>query len=316
MTRSLRALLILTSPAAAASLALGGPLALSADGRSFGSAPPVLVDLRPQAAFEERHVAGSCSVPLDALRERMFELPPPGEWPLALIGDAHELAAARELLSPKGWRAAELDAAAASTWAGPLSSGASSAQSWRPNSFLSAVLGAFDFPAAGAAVDVGCGSGRDAVAMAQRLPGWRVRGVDNHEAALERGRALARSCGAAVDFRNVEIRKAGLASLSDPELPLRLVHGCRFLHRPLLDALPGVLAPGGLVVYSHFEDPVDGPPPAPPFRRGRRLERGELRSLLGESRGFEVLCDESGFMLTRGVWVPASFYAARLAGAT
>lgn len=321
LSRTASALALLSLLVPSAGYVLG--LAPGSDGRSFcAGEPPVLVDLRPTAEFEAKHLAGACSLPLDSLRERMFELPPPGEWPLSLIGDESDLAAAREILEPRGWQPLSLDAADADTWADrELTSGASTAQSWRPNSFLAAVLRAVELPSdGGAAVDVGCGSGRDAVALAQRLGGsWRVYGVDNHEAALERARALARSSGAQVDFRNVELRKAGPGALPDlaagpPAQPLRLVHGCRFLHRPLLEALPSQLAPGGLVVYSHFEDPLDGPPPAPPFRRGRRLERGELRAMLGEEQGFEVLCDESGVLLTRGVWTPASFYAARLRG--
>ena len=41
-------------------------------------------------------------------------------------------------------------------------------------------------------LDLGCGSGRDTVHMAQHLPpGTRVIGVDNHSYALERGERLA-----------------------------------------------------------------------------------------------------------------------------
>lgn len=41
-------------------------------------------------------------------------------------------------------------------------------------------------------LDLGCGSGRDTVHMAQHLPpGTRVIGVDNHSYALQRGERLA-----------------------------------------------------------------------------------------------------------------------------
>ena len=44
----------------------------------------------------------------------------------------------------------------------------------------------------GPSLDLGCGSGRDTVYMAQHLPpGARVVGVDNHSYALERGARLA-----------------------------------------------------------------------------------------------------------------------------
>lgn len=47
-------------------------------------------------------------------------------------------------------------------------------------------------PRLGPVLDLGCGSGRDTVYMAQQLPpGTRVVGVDNHSYALERGAILA-----------------------------------------------------------------------------------------------------------------------------
>ncbi len=318
-TPLLAALSLLVRPAA--SLRLPTPAnPISSPIRSFATGePPVLIDLRSAAAFASGHLAGATSLPVSALRERLYELPPPGEWPLTILGDARELAEARALLSPKGWTFVEaIDAERADTWSGAdVETGGVSAPSWRPNSFLAAVLREIEPPRgeAAVAVDVGCGSGRDAVAMALRLGGsWRVYGVDNHDGALQRGRALSRESGAGVDFVNLELRKPPaldeLAGLGGGA-PLRLLHGCRFLHRPLLEAAPSLLAAGGLVVYSHFEDPSDGPPLAPPYRPGRRLQRGELRALLGEERGFDVLCDAQGEMLTRGVWVPAQFYAAR-----
>ena len=124
---------------------------------------------------------------------------------------------------------------------------------------------------------------------------------------MKRGASLATSLGADVRFVDLDIRKAGLALELDA--PLVLVHGCRFLHRPLLQTLPDLLAPGGVVVWSTFLQGCEEL--APPFRASRRLERGEMRRTLGEQQGFEVLHDEEGEMLTRGVWVPAQFYAAR-----
>ena len=76
-------------PACAATL-----LPLCADKRSFVSAramPGVVIDLRPNADFANGHFAGSTSLPVSFLRERMFELPPPGEWPLTLVGSAADL---------------------------------------------------------------------------------------------------------------------------------------------------------------------------------------------------------------------------------
>ena len=68
-----------------------------------------------------------------------------------------------------------------------------------------------------------------------------------------------------------------------------------------------LLAPGGLIIWSHFLDNQI----APPFRASRRLLRGQMRELCGEDQGFEVLYDGEGELITRGKWVPAQFFVAR-----
>ena len=179
-----------------ARMALG--LLLPSDaGRTFTPhAPPVRVDLRPAELFEPTN--GAASVPLAHLEERLFELPPPGEWPLHLIGSSDDLQAARDLLLPKGWTPSETvvdDVQAASIRDGD---NATPAPPYRPNSFYRAALSEVELEGAdepGVAIDLGCGSGRDAVFMSEELStrtNWDVIGLDNHAAALERARALAR----------------------------------------------------------------------------------------------------------------------------
>ena len=69
--------------------------------------------------------------------------------------------------------------------------GPDSAPLLRPNAFLASALRQVDLPEAGAAVDVGCGSGRDAVFLAQTLGDtWETIGVDNHKGALGAGAAI------------------------------------------------------------------------------------------------------------------------------
>ena len=140
--------------------------------------------------------------------------------------------------------------------------GPDSAPLLRPNAFLASALRQVDLPEAGAAIDVGCGSGRDAVFLAQTLGDtWETIGVDNHKGALERAQRLADGCGVSAAFALANVRKQSLSDLT--ERPISIVHGCRFLDRPLLRALPEVVAPGGLVVWSTFLD-GDGPPQAKP----------------------------------------------------
>ena len=241
-------------------------LTLPGDGRSWLPAhePPVLVDLRQPAEFCASHATGAANIPIDSLKERLFELPPPGEWPLGLIGSPDELMAARGLLEPKGWSPVLL-AQPDEARLGAQTSGPSDDQTWRPNSFLAAVCRALGpLPSEsepGVVLDLGCGSGRDAVYLASQLESrgaaWEVAGVDNHEAALERGRALARQNridARRCSFANADLRKGGLeATLEARGLPLRLIHGCRFLDVDLLCRMPPLLAPGGLLVWSTFQ---------------------------------------------------------------
>ena len=284
-------------------------LVLPTSGRSFApDAAPVLIDLRPSAS--PPIAGGACAMPLATLEERLFELPPPGEWPLSLLGSRDELAAARALLQPKGWEVSETvvsdDQNALDSL--PPSSGDAQLPSspYRPNSFLAAALDEIELPhadSAGLAVDLGCGSGRDAVhiasVLAQRAPRWSVLGLDNHAAALTRGRTLAErvlstppsAVGRAgragrwparslqCEFEEADLRKRGLeaALARRADEPLRLVHGCRWLDVPLLAQIPSLLSPGGTVLWSTFLDPPDGSEPlAPPYRRSRRLSTGQV----------------------------------------
>ena len=314
-------------------MALG--LILPSDaGRTFTPhAPPVRVDLRPAELFEPTN--GAASVPLAHLEERLFELPPPGEWPLHLIGSSDDLQAARDLLLPKGWTPSETvvdDVQAVSIRDGDNATPAASP--YRPNSFLSAALSEVELEGAdepGVAIDLGCGSGRDAVFMSEELStrtNWDVIGLDNHAAALERARALARRVALQqqsslvqrvprspprLSFEAVDLRKGGLEATLEarPSQPLRLVHGCRWLDLKLLASLPTLLAPGGLLMWSTFLDPPSGEPLAPPYRRSRRLSSGQMRQILGEASGMEVLYDGEGELLTRSTWCTAQFYCAR-----
>ena len=159
--------------------ALGFGIQLQPGRRSFTppDEPPVVVDLRPRAEFRACHLQGSASVPADELSALLYTLPPPAEWPVTLLGTREQLAEAQALLQPKGWSAKELLVERTSELErlGPTTAGDDSAATgpptWRPNSFLAAVLRSQQLasPPAGLVVDVGCGSGRDAVYLRQQL---------------------------------------------------------------------------------------------------------------------------------------------------
>ena len=100
-------------------------------------------------------------------------------------------------------------------------------------------------------VDVGCGTGDDALALAARVvPGGRVIGVDASAAMVEAARARADAAGLAVEFRVGDVRRL--------DLPDAAVDGCRaervlqHLDHPgaAIAEMARVLRPGGRLVVA------------------------------------------------------------------
>jgi 2-polyprenyl-3-methyl-5-hydroxy-6-metoxy-1,4-benzoquinol methylase len=123
--------------------------------------------------------------------------------------------------------------------------------SGRPNRFL--VAEAADL-APGRALDVACGSGRNAVWLAEQ--GWQVSGVDFSDVALASARQLAAKSGVEVEWLEADV----LEYVPEPEgfdlvciLYLQLPAEER---RLVLARAAGAVAPGGiLVVVGHdFEN--------------------------------------------------------------
>ena len=139
-------------------------------------------------------------------------------------------------------------------------------------------------PALGPALDLGCGSGRACVWLAER--GYRVTGIDHQAEALELGARLAAGCGVACTFVAIDLRRPG----SLPPGPWGLVTAFRFLERPLLAQLESRVVPGGVVCARTFADRpgYDGHP-----RPRHRLARGELPALFAGG-SWEILVHEEG----------------------
>lgn len=150
--------------------------------------------------------------------------------------------------------------------------------------------------ARGHALDLGCGTGRDAVWLA--MHGWRVTAVDHLPDALDRARSLAELHGVALDLRQLDIERDELP-LSSPRQASRdddpgasgderglggetgegfdLVLAVRYL--PDLAKAATALAKGGTLLIETFTDrerartgkprdpalvlPAAGPPPLP-----------------------------------------------------
>ena len=134
-----------------------------------------------------------------------------------------------------------------------------------------------------AALDVACGAGRHAVALAEG--GFVTTAADSSGEGLRKGEALARGRGVRVDWRECDLEQAGV-DLGENLYDLAAVFF--FLHRPLFPVLRRCLKPGGLLVYKTYS--VDQLRyPGRPSHRMYLLEHNELLQAFG---GFRVLVYE------------------------
>lgn len=144
------------------------------------------------------------------------------------------------------------------------------------------ILGALDNPAPGRALDIGCGSGRDAVYLAKR--GWQVTAVDLAQEGLEKARARAAEQGAEVNWVQGDVGQLGRLGL-EPGYTLVYDFGCiqglpDDARRGAAAGINQLVAPGArLLLFA--------------FSAGRRLflprgmERSELVTLFGDSWDLE-----------------------------
>jgi len=123
-------------------------------------------------------------------------------------------------------------------------------------------------PAAGPVLDLGCGSGRAMVWLAER--GYAVTGIDHQPEALALGRELAALRGVECNFLQGDLRDPACI----PEGRWSIVMNFRFLQRGLLEKLAAqLLQPGGVGVIRTFRD-TPGYQGHPALVH--RLARGEL----------------------------------------
>lgn len=104
-----------------------------------------------------------------------------------------------------------------------------------------------DGPARLAAVDIACGAGRHAVALARE--GFEVTAVDFSSEALRLASELAESQGAKITLEQRDL-ETGDADLGVSRFDLAFVFF--YLHRPLLPVIDRCLRPGGLLIYKTY----------------------------------------------------------------
>ena len=152
-------------------------------------------------------------------------------------------------------------------------------------------------PRAGRALDVAGGAGQDALWLARR--GLDVTLVDVSDVALERAAASARESGLPLRTLRLDVEEEPL-----PPGPFDVVLCLNYLWRPLFAAFPGVLAPGGLLVFAQptLSNLQQHAHPSARFL----LANGELLRLL---QGVDILSYSEG-------WTEAGRYEARLVART
>ena len=129
----------------------------------------------------------------------------------------------------------------------------------------------------GRALDLACGSGRDALWLAQQ--GWSVTAVDGSPAAIEILRH--RAAGLRIKTQIADLEKAGFVIE-----PARwdLIAICYYLQRDLFEPSKQGLVPGGILIAIALLSEAGKD-------NSFRLEAGELRRYFD---GWEILHDREG----------------------
>lgn len=206
----------------------------------------------------------------------MFELPTKNA--VLSVADTPEFEEAAALLTPSGREVRRAAPKPATAGKGPY-------RLWEPNAFMLKVLPDLH---RGRALDLGCGSGRDAVALAGT--GFEVLACDRLPEALEMGRQLAaRYLVGPADSQvpnrwlNRDLEADGL-----PTGRYDLIVSFRYLHRPILESIADSLEPGGSLLVETFTE-VHRERYGKPSSDAHILRLGELPELVPglEVRGFE-----------------------------
>ncbi len=239
----------------------------------------VVLDVRTETEFQDRHIPGSTLVPLHELEGRLNELPN-SDTPIAIVCQHGQRgSAACKFLVEHGFGPLWNLEGGIETWPGPLTSGVRNGNDHHgiaPSSFL---LENFDLLPQGLALDLAMGDGRNAIYLASR--GFDVDGVDADPEAVSRARAAARKLGVPI--------RAVVGNLQDGTyiLPIEtynVIVCINYLYRPLFEDIRAGLLPGGVVLYQTFTD--EQPRFGKPRNPDHLLEPGELKRTFA---GYEVL---------------------------
>ena len=155
------------------------------------------------------------------------------------------------------------------------------------------------WPRRGRVLDVACGRGRNALALA--AAGLDVHAIDRNEEAIAELRDLAARSSLSIDAQVLDLETDPPALL--PASAYDAIVVFNYLHRPLMPMLRAALKPGGCLFYETFtvRQAERGHPRNPSFL----LRDGELLELVAP---FAILRSREGDI--DGRWI-ASVVAAR-----
>jgi len=223
-----------------------------------------LLDPRPRAEAEACPISRGANIPLAELPKRMHELPAKGN--VVKVCDLGVLAGDTVmLLEERGHRCAIVPFEYEYGFQSPQrhSGGDEKAldgvmwrsvatmpryRLWEPNSFLMSVVREVR---PGDAIDLGCGSGRDAVALADQ--GWQVTAVDILPDALDKGKDLLRRYAPA-SVGKVRWQACDIALFDAPAESADLVVCNLFFDPRATEIAASALRPGGLFVCETFTE--------------------------------------------------------------
>ena len=229
-----------------------------------------LLDPRPAEEAARRPFLRAVNIPVAELPGRTYELP--ARRDAVQIADVEPWASAAAAWLEANGRRGRVVAATCGESSGELG------RLWEPTAFLAEVLPALE-PAA--ALDVACGTGRDAVFMSSQ--GWDVTAVDILPDALERGAELAHRYAAGIRpiaWVRCDLEEEGVKLAGQYDL----ITVFRYLHRPLVGQLRDLLRPGGSIICETFTT-VHRERHGKPARDAHVLHSGELARLFD---GLEV----------------------------
>jgi rhodanese-related sulfurtransferase len=236
--------------------------------RLVSAGETLVLDVRTRDEYEQRgHIPGAWLLPLDLIVAAPAVLPSHGRPVLVVCEHGVRSQRAATMLGEVGVAALNLVGGMAA-WTGARTFEPGEVRG--PSDWL--LANADLLPNGGTALDVACGRGRHALLLASA--GFRVRAIDADASRIEVLRTLADRWHLDVDaaVQDLEHGAPAVAGTFD------LVVVFNYLHRPLMPAIVGAVAPGGVLFYETFT--VDQAARGRPTSPAHLLQHGELPQLV------------------------------------